>query len=67
MSILPSLSLEHGFARQDHLLLGHLHLQGGRGERQAVTIGRDQAELFAFGHEQNAVQVVANVMHRHGE
>ncbi|MPM16069.1 hypothetical protein SDC9_62443 [bioreactor metagenome] len=62
-----ALQFQHGLARQNHFLLGHFHVERGAGECQAVTVGRDQAELVAFGHEQDAVQVVADVLHRHGE
>ena len=57
----------HGLARQDDFLLGHFHIQRRRRKRQAVAVGGDQAELLAFGDEQNAVEVVADVMHRHGK
>ena len=30
-----------------------------------MTIGGHQAQLFALGHEQDAVEVIADVMHRH--
>ena len=62
-----ALQLDHGFARQDDFLLGHFHIQRGRGKSQAVAVGGDQAELLAFGDKQNAVQVVAYVVHRHGK
>ena len=44
-----------------------LHIQLGAGPGQAVAVGGHQAQGVALGHEQNAVQVVANVLHRHGK
>ena len=35
--------------------------------RQPVSVGRDQGQAPAFGDEQDAVQVVADVVHRHRE
>jgi hypothetical protein len=32
---------------------------------QAVAVGGHQAQLLAFGHKQDAVEVVADVVHRH--
>jgi hypothetical protein len=34
---------------------------------QAVAVGGDQAQLLALGDEQDAVEVVADVVHRHRE
>jgi hypothetical protein len=62
-----ALQLQHGLARQDHFLLGHFHVERGAGKRQAVAVGGHQAELLAFGHKQDAVEVVADVVHRHGK
>src|ERR1035437_6418742 len=62
-----ALQLQHGLARQDHFLLRYFHVQRGRSERQPVTIRGHQTQLRAFSHKQNAVEVVANVMHGHRE
>ncbi|MNZ96899.1 hypothetical protein D3C78_1161140 [compost metagenome] len=62
-----ALQLEHGLARQDDFLLGHFDVERGAGKRQAVPVGGDQAQGIAFGHEQDAVEVVADVLHGHGE
>jgi hypothetical protein len=60
-----ALQLDHGLARQDHFLLGHFDIQRGAGKGQAVAVGGHQAQLLAFGHKQDAVEVVADVVHRH--
>ncbi len=62
-----ALQLDHGLARQDDFLLGHFHIQRGAGKGQAVAVGGDQAQGLALGHKQNAVEVVANVLHCHGK
>jgi hypothetical protein len=62
-----ALHLDHGLARQDDLLARHLDIQRGGRERQSVAVGGHQAELLAFGDEQDAVEVVADVVHRHRE
>ena len=62
-----ALEFEHRLARQDHFLLRHFHVQLGAGKGQAVAVGRDQRQLLAFGHEQDAVEVIADVVHRHRE
>ena len=61
------LKLEHRLARQDDFLLRNLGVEGGLRERQAVTVGGHEREALAFGHEQDAVEVVADVVHRHRE
>jgi hypothetical protein len=62
-----ALQLDHGLARQDDFLLGHFHIQRGAGKGQAVAVGGDQAQGLALGHKQNAVEVVADVLHCHGK
>ena len=62
-----TLQLQHRFARQDHLLARHFVVQGGGSKRQTMAIGGHQAQLFAIGHKQNAIEVVADVVHRHGK
>ena len=62
-----ALQLEHGLPRQDHLLLRDLGLQRGLGERQPMPVGGHQRQALALGHEEDAVQVVADVVHRHCE
>jgi hypothetical protein len=47
--------------------LGHFHIQRGAGKGQAVAVGGHQAQRVAFGHEQDAVEVVADVLHGHGK
>ena len=62
-----ALQFEHGLARQDDFLLGHFNIQLGAGKGQAVAVSRHQAQRFAFGHEQDAIEVIANVVHGHGK
>ena len=62
-----ALQLQHRLARQDHLLPGYFDVQRGRGKGQAMAVSGDQAELLALGHKQNAIQVVADIVHRHGK
>ena len=63
-----TLHFEHGFAGQDHFLfVGHIGVQCGRSKSQTVTIGGHQRQLLAFGHKQNTIEVVTNVVHGHGK
>ena len=62
-----ALQLDDGFARQDDLLPGHFHIQRGAGEGQAVAVSGHQAQALAVGLEQDAVEVVADVVHGHGK
>ena len=62
-----ALQLQHGLARQDHFLLGHFHVQLAACKGQAVAVSGHQGQLLALGHEQDAVEVVADVLHGHGE
>jgi hypothetical protein len=63
-----ALQLEHGFARQDDFLFGgHFDVERGSSEGQAVAVGRDQAQAVTFGHKQDAVEVVTDVVHGHGK
>ena len=62
-----ALQFQHGFAWQDDLLLGHFDVELGAGKGQPVAVCCHQAERFAFGYKQDAVEIVANVVNRHGE
>jgi hypothetical protein len=61
---------EHGLARQDGFgalrsCLGRAS-EVGRGVGEAVAVGGDHAQLAAVGDQQQAVEVVADVLLRHG-
>jgi hypothetical protein len=56
---------EHGLARQDHVeLVGHAGQRFGH-VGQAVAVGGDQPQLFAAHGQQQAVEVVADVLLGH--
>jgi hypothetical protein len=62
------LQFEHAFARHDHLP-AHVAVAGpGRfRKREAMAIGRHRAQAVAADLQQQAIQVVAHVLHGHGE
>jgi hypothetical protein len=63
-----ALQFEHSLARQNNFLLdGHSHIQSGRGKGQSMTIGRHQAEFFAFCDKQDSIEVITDVMNGHGK
>ncbi|MNL11239.1 hypothetical protein D3C87_1320670 [compost metagenome] len=65
------LQFQDGLARDDHFLpraaAGGLGLEFHAAVRQAVPVGGHGHHLLAIHHEQHAVQVIADVLLRHGE
>ena len=59
--------LEHGLARQDHLLPLIVAGDGEARPRQAMAVGGDGLQRALVDDEQHAVQVVADVLLRHRE
>ncbi len=58
---------EHGLARQNDFAPLHRLFQRGGGQGHAVTVGGHQMHLLPIGHPQHAVEVVADIVLRHGE
>ena len=56
---------QHGFARQNHILFCQLGFNGGAGVGKAMPIGGDKAQLVAFHLQQQAIEIIANILHRH--
>ena len=57
--------LQHGFARQNHFSFGQIGIDGGGRKSQAVAVGGHQAQLIAFHLHQQAVEIIADILHRH--
>ena len=56
---------QHGFARQNHVVFRQFGFQRGGCECEAVPVCGHQTQLVAFGLHEQAVQIKADVLHRH--
>src|SRR6185437_10543146 len=59
--------LDHGLVRQDRFDRAMVGAERAAREREPVPIRRDDPQHVPVDREEDAVQVVADVLHRHGE
>src|SRR3954467_10289826 len=58
--------LEHGLSRHDRLLTREVGVEFDLGKGEAVAVGRHQLDLASLYDHQQTVEVIANVLLRHG-
>ena len=62
-----SLQLQHTLSRHDDLLLVNLAVHLRLTQRQPMTVCGNGSQMTTTGFQQHAIQVVANILLRHGE